>query len=360
MKYSSDIPYFYHVQTEFEQFWATRQLTNQRVLFIFGLGFDPRCVPAFRLAAKTLKRVKKLDTLCLRFKNPEDKNLQENTDGTHECLKEIEEISNSLNAAHHGHSHLEVNLFSQKDVYDGHQKLVSDFSDEYGTSLGEYTDIVVDISAFPRSLMYALLTRLQERLKPTQNLFAVLSEVAVHVEIEEQGYSDPHYIISARSESSLEPMIWIPILGGSNERLHKIYEFLNPKEVFPIVPFPTPDPRTGDKIVLRSRKLFDEWGVPFNNIMYACGDAPFDIYRKIHDIVERYRSFMSTDKMVVSALSGRSLSLGVLVAAWLHNLPVCQIQPITYKLKAPSRNELKQAAASASVTLYWLSGEIYQ
>jgi hypothetical protein len=292
-----------------------------------------------------------------------DDNLAENTEGTNESLKEIEEISYTLNSDHCHHDHFEVNLFDPKGKYDGHKKLVADFTAEFRT-LHEYTDVVIDISAFPRSLMYALLTRVQEQLTPIQNLFAVLSEVQIPVDIQEQGYSEPHFIIPPHSrvhpESYVEPMIWIPILGGSTERLHKIYSYLSPKEVFPIVPFPTQDPRVGDRIVLRSRKLFDDWHVPFSNIMYACGDVPFDIYRKIHDIVERYRSFMSTDQIVVSALSGRSLSLGVLLAAWSHNLPVCQIQPKTYKLISPTRDDLKQASAMAKVTLYWLSGEIYQ
>jgi len=364
VKHSSVTPYYYHVQTEFERFWSARHVQTRRILFIFGLGFDPRCVPAFRLAARVLSNAERLNTVCLRFKNPLDDNLAENTEGTHDSLKDIDQISWGLNAAKYHHDHLEVNLFDSKGTYDGHKKLVSDFTAEFGNTLRDYTDVVIDISAFPRSLMYALLTRVQEQLTPMQNLFAVLSEVPVPVDIREQGYSDPHYIIPPGSrgdgDGGREPMIWIPILGGSTERLHNIYTYLSPKEVFPIVPFPTQDPRTGDHIVLRSRKLFDDWHVPFSNIMYACGDVPFDIYRKIHDIVERYRSFMSTDRMVVSALSGRSLSLGVLLAAWLHNLPVCQIQPKTYKLISPSRDDLKRATARANVTLYWLSGEIYQ
>jgi hypothetical protein len=360
MKYLSAAPYYYHVQTDFDQFWLTRQLSDRSIFFIFGLGFDPRCVPAFRAAARTLVDANRLDTLCLRFKNPEDQNLTENTAGTSECLKDIDDISRSLPKSTCRHDHLEVNLFDSKGTFDGHRKLVSDFSEDYEHSLMDYSDIIVDISAFPRSLMYALLSRIQQRLKPKQNLFALLSEVPVTVEIEEEGYSEPHYIISPREEPLLKPMIWIPILGGSTERLDRIYTHLHPREVFPIVPFPTRDPRAGDQILLSSRKLFDNWGVPFSNIMYACGDVPFDIYRKIHDIVERYRSFISTDKMVVSALSGRSLSLGVLMAAWRHNLPVCQVQPKTYRLVSPTREALKLVSRNARVTLYWLDGEIYQ
>ena len=356
--------YHYHVQTDFEQFWASRRCEAKRILFIFGLGFDPRCVPAFRAASKALSRAERFDTLCLRFKNPEDGNLAENTKGTIECLAEIEAICGSLPGARFRHDQLEVNLFDSGGGYDGHRRLVSAFTQAFTESITVYTDIIVDISAFPRSLMYSVLTRLRRDTKPLQNLFAVLSEVSIAVDMQEDGYSDPHYIVPpsgrAATDHPTQPVVWIPVLGGAIERLAKIYDYLKPKEVFPIVPFPTRDPRAGDRIVLRSRQLFDEWHVPFANIMYACGDVPFDIYRKIHDIVSRYRSFMRTDEMVVSALSGRSLSLGVLLAAWQHDLPVCQIQPKTYRLASPSREELRLAALKASVTLFWLSGEIYQ
>jgi hypothetical protein len=359
----TDTPYYYHVQTDFEAFWASRTCGQRKILFIFGLGFDPRCVPAFRTAARVLAGSARLDTLCLRFKNPQDSNLGENTEGTYECLREIDQISASLCGSSCRHDQLEVNLFDTAGTYDGHKRLLSDFTTEYKASLGDYTDIIVDISAFPRSLMYALLTELHTPLKARQNLFAVLSEVPIPVSIEEEGYSEPHFIISPSGRSGTarvtKAIIWIPVLGGSIDRLDRIYKFLGPKETFPIVPFPTRDPRAGDLIVLRSRRLFDKWGVPFSNVMYACGDVPFDIYRKITDIVERYRSFMNTDEMVVSALSGRSLSLGVLLAAWRHRLPVCQIQPKTYRLASPARADLRMAALSAKVTLYWLSGEIY-
>ena len=371
---SKSTPYHYHVQTGFEEFWAKRGCQNSKILLIFGLGFDPRCVAALRAASRILSHAQSLHTLCLRFKNSQDENLEENTQGTYECLEDIDSITGALSGAAYWHDQLEVNLFDHTGGYEGHRRLVADVFSELNLQFSDFTDVIVDISAFPRSLMYGLLSRLREELKPNQNLFAVLSEVSCGVDIQEWGYSDPHYIISPSSRAGIgyfpTPTIWIPILGGSTTRLENIYRFLSSKgagsvknhamEVFPIVPFPTRDPRLGDQIVLRARKLFDEWGVPFSNIMYACGDVPFDIYRKIHDVVERYRSFMNTNEMVVSALSGRSLSLGVLLAAWQHNLPVCQIQPKTYKLISPNRAVLREAALKASVTLFWLSGEVYQ
>lgn len=357
-------PYFFHVQTDFVTFWSARYQKSRKVLFIFGLGFDPRCVPAFRLASQTFADTEMFRSICLRFRNPSDENLDENTRGTRDSLREIDSITADLSGPSFRHDHLEVNLFDSKGNYEGHKKLVSQFHEEFGSELSIYTDIIVDISAFPRSLIYALLTAIQDRIRPNQNLYSVLSEVAIPVELTEDGYSPPHYILEPSEhhggDRSIDPQIWIPVLGGSTERLELIYKYLSPREVFPIVPFPTRDPRSGDLIVLRARKLFDEWHVPFNNIMYACGDVPFDIYRKIHDVVNGYKTFTSTDRIVVSALSGRSLSLGVLLAAWEHDLPVCQIQPKTYRLLSPSREDLQIAAQSAKVTLYWLRGEIYQ
>jgi hypothetical protein len=279
---------------------------------------------------------------------------------TLDCLADIRGITDSLSDRTYRHFEIEVNLFSANKAVIGDKLLITEFTEALGSRFEEFTDVIVDISAFPRVLMYYLLAHLWRERRTGQNLFAVLTDVGMVVPIEERGYFNPGYILeppeSLRGETY---RLWIPILGGSHERLMKIHNFLRPTEVFPILPFPSDDPRVGDEIMLKSRDLFDMWKVPFTNIMYACKSVPFDVYRKISEIVDAYDGIIEKRSMVVSALSGRSLSLGVLLAALRCNLSVCHIQPVTYHMDPVVRRELKNICASAEPTLFWLDGEVY-
>ena len=94
--------------------------------------------------------------------------------------------------------------------------------------------------------------------------------------------------------------------------------------------------------------------------MYASAENPFDVFRKIQDIVEKYRKvFGPQSAIVVSALSGRSLSLGVLLAALHSELVMCHAQPKSYKIERRMRMQLNSACKNVMPTLYWLDGELY-
>ena len=76
-------------------------------------------------------------------------------------------------------------------------------------------------------------------------------------------------------------------------------------------------------------------------MLYASGSIPWDVFRKIADFVESQAGLRRDTSVVVSALSGRSLSLGVLMAALWCDLFVCHAQPTTYTILRRERNALK-------------------
>jgi len=355
------LPYHYYVQDDLVNFWKKLGTENRNVLFIFGLGFDPRCVPALRNIAIIFKKGAKVKTCCARFTNLFDEQLDENRKNTQDCLSSIRYITDSMSNANFQHTEIEVNMFSLDRKLIGEKLLIDEFEECYANDLSSFTDIIVDISTFPRSLMYALIGYLWKKREENQNLFAVLTEVPSTTIIEESDYTTPSYIFEDVKSSENKHVIWIPVLGGRIERFEHIHNFLNPADIFPIIPFSSTNPRAGDEILLASKiPLFEKWGVPFSNVMYASGDVPFDVFRKILDIVQEQGSLSADISVVVSALSGRSLSLGVLLAALRSNLAICHAQPITYNISSQDRDKIKLDCESAVPTIYWLDGQLYE
>jgi hypothetical protein len=354
--------YQFHVQRPFKDFWSRYGAAKRKVLFVFGVGFDPRCVPALKAVADTFVNDCYVSTVCARFTNLKDKDLKLNTQFTRECLTQTREITDRLSShIYHRHYEIEVNLFSNDDAVVGGNLLIAEFDEAVGGRFAEFTDVIVDISAFPRLLMYSLLAHLWRRRLPRQNLFAVLTDVNITGAPRDTDYVEPVFIFGPKGSLRPEPYrLWIPVLGEKKEAIEKIYEFLRPTEVFPILPFPSTDPRRGDEIMLKNREFFDRSKVPFSNVMYASGHVPFDVFRKIREIVESYAGVVQSEAIIVSALSGRRLSLGVLLAALHCDLRVCHIQSTSYRMDSETRRSLQNACDTANSTIYWLDGELYE
>ena len=258
------------------------------------------------------------------------------------------------------HYEVEVNLFGLDREQIGDGLLIDEFDSCLAAQLSSFSDIIVDVSAFPRSLMYTLIGHLWQRRMPGQNLFAVLTDTVRPAKISERDFVRPSYLHGDKHVERVGPQIWIPVLGGELSRFEAIYDFIEPKDVFPIIPFPSANPRRGDDILLAAREtLFDRWEVPIGNVLYASGSIPWDVFRKIADFVESQAGLRRDTSVVVSALPGRSLSLGVLMAALWCDLFVCHAQPTTYTISRRERNALKVDCENAAPTLYWLAGELY-
>ena len=356
-------PYDIYLRRPLVPFWSNYGVRSRKVLFVFGVGFDPRCIPALRVVGELFSRRAELHTFCTRFTNLRDRQLRENSAYTAECLREIHRILKGLSGRRFRHYEVEVNMFSEQGALIGDRLLLNEFKDCLGAKLGEYTDIIVDISAFPRTLVFALLSYLwHERRKetPMKNLFAVLTETPLSVTIKEGDHGRPTMLGENKLDRGASTL-WIPVLGGALERFKKIKEYLEPLDIVPIIPFPARLPRAGDDILLAAQNLFRDWDIPFGNVMYASAENPFDVFRKIQDIVEKYRKvFGPQSAIVVSALSGRSLSLGVLLAALHSELVMCHAQPKSYKIERRMRMQLNSACKNVMPTLYWLDGELYR
>jgi hypothetical protein len=242
----------------------------------------------------------------------------------------------------------------------------------------EYTDLILDPSALPRTVYLTLLAKLLYLLDDarsmgtiTPNLHVILSDSAsldssIHeVETDDnlsflQGFSGGINL----SSSSDSPRVWFPILGeGREAQLIKIHGRVNPDEICPLLPSPSANPRRGDNLLAEYHgTLFDRFLLEPSNIIYASEDNPFEVYRQLRDAIRHYRSALSElggSTSVVSILSSKLVSIGALLAC--HELRSMDYKVAIAHVEAHGYEVSSFEHSPSESVLYslWLSGEPY-
>lgn len=197
-----------------------------------------------------------------------------------------------------------------------------------------YSDIVVDISALPRSLYFPLIGRLLGLLDqlsarfPAPNLLVVACEnQLLDSSISDVGVDDdasymPGFAAELEAESYREvPTVWFPVLGESQGiQLQRLYELIDPDEVVLVLPWPSMNPRRADALIGEYHDLlFDQWRIEPGNVLYAPERNPFEAYKQIRQSALRYNEALGPlggCKTAISAISSKLLSLGALLTAY--------------------------------------------
>ena len=238
--------------------------------------------------------------------------------------------------------------------------------------LTQFTDVIVDVSAFPTSVSFPLLALLiaisEDQYELTSSTFNLHCIVCENAEVDRlilpEGGDVAEYIEPFRGRHNLagvsDPItLWAPVLGErQSAALEKIHSTLGPAEVKPFLPSPSRQPRRGDEIVSEYRSLlFGSWGVDPRAFIYADERDPYDIYRQIVGLSNDYAHSLEQlgdAHTIVSAHSSKLLSLGVLLAAVECSLAVMHVEPTGYDLPEDfgglEANELFEV---------WLTGEAY-
>ena len=162
--------------------------------------------------------------------------------------------------------------------------------------------IVVDISALPTNVYFALIAGVLDMADQAGwdgELQVVVAEnAAIDSVIHSEGPEAPAAISRFKFEVELDPraerpvIVWAPVLGeGALAQLETLQQALVPDEVCPVLPFPARNPRRADDLLLELRSfLIDALDVEPGNYIYADESNPFDLYRGLSRLHERYRS----------------------------------------------------------------------
>lgn len=242
---------------------------------------------------------------------------------------------------------------------------------------GHYLDtpglIVVDVSAMPSAVHFALIGGVLKYYPQRKDRPDVQVVVCENPELDAAIMSigtGPADTIGGfmngldLEERSQQLRIWAPVLGrGDALALHSLFQRLDPGEICPVLPFPSGNPRLADDLLLEYRSLlFETMGVDPRDIIYADERNPFDLYRTLSRLNARYRQALEQPlgdvKVILSAHASKLMSLGVLLAAHEHKLPVMSAPPTSYDL--PQGFTRERFAQHDQLVCLWLEGSPYQ
>ncbi len=343
---------------QFDDLWSRPR--DDALLFVCSSGFDPRALAVLeRLRAATGRRI---DGWMIEL--PED--------ATDLAVRPLAQANRSRITELVDGSGGELQLQALPDYHDTRSlgRLISRQFQE-SRVLDRYDEVVVEISAMPRTIFFPLVRGTLERAHlPSDDPrrwagslhVAVCENPDVDASVLEEGTTPMAPIggFAGTAGKRSVTTIWVPVLGErAPARVKALYDELEPDETCPVLPWPARDPRRGDRLVLEYRRLlFEEIRLEPRNVIYAAERNPFDLYRALAALHARYLASLSplgSVGMVLSSHSSKLLSMGVLLSAYEHDLVVQHVSPGRYGLH-PGAEELH---AHDEVFDLWLTGEPY-
>jgi hypothetical protein len=351
------------------EFWQSHLSRGDRsVLLVLGKGFDPRMCLGARLVLAGGGPGKR-DAVALELnEGPGSPSF------IHQDL--IDKNWNELEGLFRGRGDISlrsIDFWSAKGRRVSSQNARDVF--DSAAAFAGYTDVVVDISALPRSIYFPLLARILYLLdnapsagKPPTNLHVLVAEdPALDADIAEQGIDKEAEFMASfgggfDQEATPIPKVWIPLMGENRTtQFNRLHDRVGPEEVCPVLPSPSRNPRRGDDIIIEYQQvLFDELRLNPKDFLYASEQNPFEVYRQLRAAVLHYGEvfkLLGGCKVALSALSSKLMSLGALLVAYELkqanlNIGVAHIECQGYTITNPN-------AANHELVGLWLSGECY-
>ena len=328
-------PYFKCQGEEFHQFWNSYLGIGEKdILYVLGCGFDLRMCSGYKAIIEAGGKGKR-DCLLIKFnEGPESPSEQ------YRSL--IEKNMDTLQKLYEGHGNLiteDIEMWSSDGF--GKHRIGSRVAAEVFKDISmfnNYTDVIIDISSFPKSIYLSLIGKALYLLDNIDggngttritNLHVVVHEdMQLDRSIKEVGIDDTISFVHGFGAASLTTerssdiqMIWIPVFGeDQRQQLDLLYGSINPTEVCPVIPSPSRNPRRGDELIIEYHDfIFDTWFVEPRNIIYASEHNPFDSYRQIYRTIIHYNQALNPlggCKATISIVSSKLMSIGGLLAAY--------------------------------------------
>lgn len=365
--------YFLRDGDGFDEFWKPFLAERERgLLFVLGHGFDARmCDGIDRVLSLGGKGAR--DVALIVFHEGSESPSQSYLDQRKANGERLEKLMRGRGTI----DQRNIKMFSDDNRRIGARSIAQAFAS--AAEFHPYSDVVVDISALPRSLYMPLLAKLlalfdaEPKAGERRNLHVIVShspasDGAIVEEGLEESASYLHGFAAAKLESestSGQPKIWIPVLGKSQQaQLERINQFVTPDEICPLLPSPAQDPREGDSLMIEYRELlFDQLRVEPRNIIYAAESNPFEVYRQIMRSILHYDRALKPlggCKIALSAMSSKLASIGVLLAAYELGRRDPQVAVGVAHVESQGyRVDQSGAAPLTKLFTMWISGECY-
>lgn len=332
---------------------------GKRPIYVLGEGFDPRMLVGLRAVldadALTQPSVLSLGLAEPGGSSPRAKKADEN----------LAELSKLVSAAGLTHERIDYPPVHERRSLSRPLLAALLRNDLFR----EADQVIVDISALPVGVYFGLIKGLldiSERDGSSGELQIVVAENAlIDSRIKGSGVDTPAPILGFSFGAELTqgpnrpPLVWAPVLGeGAVPQMEALGDSLRPDEICPVLPFPARNPRRADELLVEARELLvDRFRVEPTNYIYADERNPFDLYRALTRLQQRYRRALRPlgDAVVIlSVHSSKSLSLGALLAAYEHRLPAFNAEPEHYDFELEDVGP--DIVATSELSGAWLLG----
>ena len=348
-------PCIAHVGRDAEDFVEAYVASQgKQILLVAGAGFDPR---AGRVAGLLSGAASATRGLFIKEDRPNRRLDQESR---------AHENARALTIALPRSEVVPVDIFEDESAVVGGRNVVALLEKQ---KLDGLTDIMVDVSAMSMGISFPVIRYLWERsLVPdcAWNLHVLVThDPNVDVAIRSVPGDTIGYVRGFKGGITLSSAptvarLWLPVLArGRVSTLRRLYGFLNPHDVCPVLPFPASNPRLGDELIAEYMvELEDMWSVDARNFVYASEGDPLDLYRTVLKLDDRRQPVfgeMGGTILVLSVVGSKMMALGALMAALERDLPVLHVEPSRYELLGdPPRH-----GEGGRLIHIWLEGDAY-
>ena len=362
-------------------FWeAFLRERRRNILYILAVGFDPRTYNGLKTLYSYSANGGARDVTAIRYFSTE--RMDDPIDTT--VAGHIEEIEGFLrNKGYPLPTYKNLILRSDSDTTSASANAAKDIIESL-SDVQSYSDVVLDISAMPRSIFISLANKLLTLIEhhnsgglPKINLHLITTENSyLDSKIVERGIEDnptfvQGYTIIEKARTSDYKKVWIPILGeNQRDQFVKIRNLIQPDEICPILPFPSMNLRRGDELIdYYQDALIGDPAFNLANIIYADESNPFQTYRLLIEAIWRYKTsfdLLSGCKIYLSTLSSKLLSIGTFLAAYetkqAHlEVGILHVESRGHRIKeGVSEEEIKNIIRHNNLFEIWLTGEAYQ
>ena len=327
---------------------------DRKVLLVVGVGFDPRS----RVVATQLSNTDaSVRGLFIRENRP---------DPSPDQLKRANVNMEALRATLTESQVEQIEIFGSDGATVGGHNVINVIRRQ---NLAGVSDVIVDASALSTGTSFPIIRYFVERIaggmKGANLHVFVVHDPCLDARIRSTANDEPRYIHGFKGGSTLSGMadaarLWLPQLAaGANVALGHLYDFIEPHDTCPILPFPASNPRLGDELAEKYRtEIESTWSVDPRNIVYADEGDPLDLYRtilRLDDLRKPVFAETGGSMLILSPLGSKVMALGALMAALERDLPVAYLESISYELDETSLEEINQP----NLIHLWLEGDAY-
>ena len=332
------------------------------VLLIQGLGFDPRA----NLVLRQLRDLVPAGRLRVaRVNPPGDAGDASLTEMYEENLNEFASLVEGL-----PNETVEVSVLDPTDHRAVGIALLRQIQDR--NLVPTNGTVIIDISSLPSAVYFPLVGGMVAAKDAGDFhgdlLVVVADNPQIDASIEEEGTSDPGPIHGfsfdlGRETSETRTVVWAPVLGPRHApQLDAIHLFVSPQEICPVIPFPASSLRKADELLLEYRvMLFERFEVEARNFIHADEGNPFDAYRALCRLNDRYKSHMAAlgECVIVTSLhSSKVISIGVLLASLEKRIAVVTSARTAYLVR--SVPGLRDSLSLTEMVCIWIAGQPYE